>query len=147
MIHLNASYSIIFSLGCGSSTNTRAELLALWDLLYIAKEIRMPYLHVFGDSSVVINREKEVSSLSIMSLEAWCVNIRKLIASFSSVDFKHVYREHNERADSLSKEGLKLVSGHLTFTEFSEGEVSRELALQHFYSFALLSYGLPVPFE
>ena len=85
------------------------------------KEIGLPYLHIFGDSSVVINWAREVSSLSIVSLEAWCVNIRKLMAFFTSVEFKHVYREHNERGDSLSKEELKLASGHLTFTEFSEG--------------------------
>ena len=100
--------------------------------MYISKEIVLPNLHIFGDSLVVINWAKEVSSLYIVSLEAWCNNIRRLIASFSSVDFKHVYREHNEREDSLSKEGILLALGHLTLTEFSEVEVYGDSALQLF---------------
>ena len=100
--------------------------------MYISKEIGLPNLHIFGDSYVVINWEKEVSSLSIVSLEAWCNNIRGLIASFSYVDFKYVYREHNEREDSLSKEGLLLTLGHLTLSEFCEEDVYGELALHLF---------------
>ena len=38
-----------------SISNSRAELLALWALLYFAAAISIPTLHVFGDSSVVIN--------------------------------------------------------------------------------------------
>ena len=81
---------------------------------------------------MVINWAKDLSSLSFLDLEVWCINIKKLTASFSAMDFKHVYREHNEREDSLSKEGLKMSLGHLTFIEFSKGEVSGELALQFF---------------
>ena len=100
--------------------------------MYIAKDIGLPNLHILGDSLVIINWAKEVSTLSIVSLEAWCENIRKLMTSFSSLVFNHVYREHNERAYSLSKEGLQLASCHLTFTEICEGEVYGEVALQLF---------------
>ena len=34
-----------------------------------------------------------------------------------SLDFSHVYREHNRREDILSKEGLHLAPGHLLLTE------------------------------
>ena len=54
-IWINEQHYISIKLGCGCSTNTRVELLALWALLFIAKEIGLPYLHIFGDSSIVIN--------------------------------------------------------------------------------------------
>ena len=54
-IWINDQYFLSIKLGCGCSTNTRAELLALWASLYIAKDIGLPYLHIFGDSSVIIN--------------------------------------------------------------------------------------------
>ena len=106
--------------------------MALWALLFIAKDIGLPYLHVFGDSSVIINWAKEVSTFAIVNLEAWCDNTRKLMSFFSFVDFSHVYREHNKRADSLSKAGLNMASGHLTFTEICEGEIFGKVSLQFF---------------
>ena len=49
-ILISESHQLHIKMGCGISTNTRAELLELWDLLLISKEIGFPYLHVFGDS-------------------------------------------------------------------------------------------------
>ena len=54
-IVISSSHTINFKLGCGASTNTRAELLALWVLLYVVDRMGLLYLHVFGDSSVIIN--------------------------------------------------------------------------------------------
>ena len=54
-IWLNDHHLFAIKLGCGSSTNTRAELLALWASLRVAKDIGLPYLHIFGDSLVIIN--------------------------------------------------------------------------------------------
>ena len=71
----------------------------------------MPYLHIFGDSSVIINWERNESTLAMVNLEAWCINTRKLISLFTFVDFSHVFKEHNKRADTLSKEGLTMVVG------------------------------------
>lgn len=36
VIYLHADYYTSFSLGCGSSSNTRAELLALWAILRVS---------------------------------------------------------------------------------------------------------------
>ena len=131
-IVISESHQLHIKMGCGISTNTCAELLALWTLLFISKEIGFPYLHVFGDSSAVINWAKDLSSLSILNLDAWCINIKKLIASFFVVDFKHVYREHNENEDTLSKEGLIMASCQLSFTEYCEGVFIGEASLQLF---------------
>ena len=50
VIHLNASYSLKFSLGCGNSTNTISELLALWAILMVSKQMGIPLQSIFGDS-------------------------------------------------------------------------------------------------
>ena len=75
-IWINDQHYLSIKLGCGCNTNIRAELLALWALLYITKDIGLPYLHIFGDFSVIINWAKEESTLAIVNLEAWCVNTR-----------------------------------------------------------------------
>ena len=106
--------------------------MALWALLSIAKDIGFSYLHIFGDSSVIINWEKEEYTLAIVNLEAWCDNTKKLFSSFTSMDFNHVYREYNMRADSLSKDGLLVSLDHLTFMEICKGELYGEVNLQLF---------------
>ena len=128
----------VFKLGCGSSTNTRAELLALWASLRVAKDIGLPYLHIFGDSSVIINWAKGVSTLYMVNLEAWCENSKLLMTSFTRVDISHVYREHNTRADTLSKEGLCLAPGHLLLTESYDDEFIGEDFIQLFKNLLIL---------
>ena len=67
-----------------------------------------------------------------MNLDAWFLHARNLISGFTHVDFCHVYREHNKRADTLSKEGLLMAVGKLTLTETCEEKVYREVTLQIF---------------
>ena len=104
------------------SLDVGAELLAHWVSLRVTKDIGLPYLHIFGESSVIINCERGESTLYMVNLEAWCDNTRLLMSSFTRVDIIHVYREHNTRADTLSKEGLCLALGHLLLTESYDEE-------------------------
>ena len=47
---LSDSHTLGFSLGCGTSTNTRAKLLALWDLLAVSREFRVEHICIVSDS-------------------------------------------------------------------------------------------------
>ena len=89
-------------------------------------------LHIFGDSLVIINWEKGRSTLSTLDSEAWFLQIRDLSACFTAIDYKHVYREYNKKAYILSKEGLKMASGLLSFIDFCKGIVIGEGNLQLF---------------
>ena len=81
---------------------------------------------------MIINWERDESTLAMVNLEAWCLNTRKLISLFTFVDFSHVFREHNKRVDTLSKEGINMVAGHLSLTEICDDEVYGEVTLQLF---------------
>ena len=89
-------------------------------------------LHIYEDSSVIINWEKGISALTTLDLEAWCENIKELSTLFSSIDYQHIYREYNKRAYILSKEALQLTIDLLSFTEYYEGIVIGEASTQLF---------------
>ena len=100
--------------------------------LLFADAIGLPFLHIFGDFVVVINWENNKSVLSALNLVYWCTNISKLKDTFLFLVFQHVYREHNVRADCLSKEALSMASGLFNFTEIYDGEIIKERNLQLF---------------
>ena len=123
VIYLNDNHFFSFSLGCGCSTNTRAELLALWAVLRVSLMMGLPIHLIFGDSMVIISWLNELSTLDIPSLMHWCDEINNMLQLVPSVIFKHTFREHNMLADGLSKQALKLDMGHGSFSEYLDGMV------------------------
>ena len=121
VIFLNNDNLFSFSMGCGSSSNTRAELLALWAILRVSKLMGLPMHSIFGDSLVTISWLNRHSSLNVPSLNHWCDDIRSMLLHAPLVIFKHIYREHNSMADGLSKQALKLDMGSRIFSESLEG--------------------------
>ena len=120
---ISQSHTFYIKMGCGHNTNTRVELLALWALMNFAAATGLHSLHVCGDSSVIINWANDEATLSALDLDYWCDNITELKSSFLSLDFRHVYREHNKNADCLSKEVLCIASRLLSFLELYEGVI------------------------
>ena len=72
-IAINNSHVLSFKLGCGLSTNTRAELMAFWTLLVVANKMGLPLKKIHGDSLVIINWAIGKSVLSSIDLDHWCV--------------------------------------------------------------------------
>ena len=64
VILMSPSYLISYSLGCGRSTNTRLELLALWALLSVTIHLGIPLVSIFGDSQVIISWVNKTASLN-----------------------------------------------------------------------------------
>ena len=123
MIHLNVDYCISFSLGCGSNSNTRAELLALWAILRVSELMGLPMHSIFGDSLVIISWLNRLATLNVPSLNHWCDDIRSMLLSAPHVIFKHIYREHNSQADGLSKQALKMDMVFGIFSESLDGMI------------------------
>ena len=126
-ILLNESHSFEFALGAETCANTKAELIGLWALLHIAQLMGIPSLNILGDSSVIINWAKGTDNLSQPNLSHWCRDTKQLCTSFTHMSFSHIYREHNQLADSLSKTALSLAPGMGFYSELFEGlEVSHD---------------------
>ena len=96
VIHLSASYFLSFSLGCGRSTNTRSELLALWALLSATNHLGIPLFTIFGDSPVIISWVNRNASLNAPLLSHCYDEILSLLQHVPSVTIKHIYHEHNQ---------------------------------------------------
>ena len=84
----------------------------------------IPSLQVFGDSSLIINWAKGKSSLSPPELHYWCREARNLCTYFLALSFDHIYCEHNQLADRLSKVALTLAPGVGSYSEFFDGHLT-----------------------
>ena len=125
-LHLNESHSFEFALGVGLSTNTREELLGLWALLHTSQMMGLPKLKILGDSSVIINWAKGIASLTPPKLLHLCRDTRKICSCFLELSFYHVYHEHNQLADRLSKKSISLAPGLGCYTEFIDGHLTSQ---------------------
>ena len=72
---------------------------------------------IFGDSLVIISWATGNGSLNLPHLSHWCDDIRDMLVIFPEVTMKHIYREHNQIADSLSRKALSLESRFRNFME------------------------------
>ena len=120
-LYLNESHSFEFALGVGSCSNTKAELVALWALLYVTLLMGIPKMNIFGDIVIIISWAKGINSLNPPAIGHWCLDTRRLISCFQHLSFSHIFREHNQLADRLSKSALSLAPGCGIFSEFIDG--------------------------
>ena len=123
VIYLSETHYFRFAVGCGSSTNTRAELLALWSVLRVCNLIGLPIKMILGDSLVIISWMNRLSTLKLPHLKHWCDEILSMAHLFPSVTYNHIFREHNRLADELSKRALRLEFGSAYFSETYDGEI------------------------
>ena len=123
VIFISDTHFLEISLGVGHGTNTKAELLSLWALLHLSQMMGIPLAQVFGDSLIIINWAKGSSTLSPPELVHWCRETKRLATSFQGLSFNHIYREHNNAADRLSKKALSLSQGKGCIMEHVENRL------------------------
>lgn len=85
-------------------TNNISEYSGLLEGLKYCKENNIRKLKVFGDSLLVINQCKGLYKVKSPNLINMYNDIELLMKSFDSIEFNHVCREYNTRADQLSKQ-------------------------------------------
>jgi hypothetical protein len=71
-----------------------------------------------GDSKLVIDWANQKATVSDVRLEPLLRDIKLSMQSFEWLSFNHIFRELNEKSNSLSKEALSLLVGALGFYEF-----------------------------
>ena len=127
MVHLSETIKISFKLGLGRATNSKVALSALWANLKIAKDKQIAKLNIYGDSKTVIEWAQGRNNIRSPHMQNLLRAIRSLQPSFEAIHFKHIYREFNTEADTLSKMALAIQPGII------EGEVSGEGEVVMFY--------------
>jgi hypothetical protein len=90
-------------------SNNGAEYEALIHGMRIAISLGITRLNAYGDSKVVINQVNKTCDMKKDTMDAYCVEVRKLEAHFEGLIFHHVCHEKNMAADILSKMGSKRV--------------------------------------
>ena len=76
VLYISHTHFYSLKIGCGSSTNTRAELLALWGFIHITCAMGLSQLKVFGDSKIIINWINEVVNLQVLEMDYWCARTK-----------------------------------------------------------------------
>jgi ribonuclease HI len=94
-----------------AETNNVAEYQGLIGGLQLAKEKGVSELYVRGDSQLVIRQMRGEYQVKSPSLQKYHGIAMELARSFAKIEFVHVFRYKNQRADALSNEGLLHKSG------------------------------------
>ena len=81
---------------------------------------------------VIISWLNRSTALDVPSLMHWCCDIRHMLQMGPPMIFKHIYREHNSLADVLSKQGLNLDMGVVSFSEHLDGLIVNQGSLNLF---------------
>ena len=88
-------------------TNNEAEYSALILGLTAAIDLGIKRLSVCGDSLLVVNQVNKIYKVKNPNLADLYDEVVKLKKHFDYIDFNHVYRKDNKRADQLSNLGLE----------------------------------------
>ena len=83
----------------------------------------IPLITIFGDSLVIISWVNRLATLNVPSLSHWCDEILSLLQYVHPMTIKHIYREHNQQVDGLSKQALLLDPGLGHFIETFDGVI------------------------
>ena len=88
------------------STNNEAEYTGLLIGLRKCVDLEIDHLLVRGDSQLIIRQLKGEYKVKSESLKPMYSEAIELIQQIGSVQFEHVYRHLNKRADALSNQGI-----------------------------------------
>jgi ribonuclease HI len=91
-----------------AATNNEAEYTGLTLGLNEAVKRGITELHVCGDSQLVIRQMQGKYKVNSSKLIPLHQHATSLASSLSIIDFKHVYRDSNKRADALSNDGAAM---------------------------------------
>ncbi len=83
-------------------TNNQSEYAGLILGLQSAIDLNIKKLRVFGDSSLVINHMKGIYKCKSSNLIELFIRAKELEKNFDLIEYNHVPRELNSRADELS---------------------------------------------
>jgi ribonuclease HI len=105
----------------GCKTNNQAEYSALIFGLEGALKLGIKSLSVFGDSLLVINQINGLYKVKSDFLLPLHKEVLALRSKFDYIEFNHVYRDNNKRADELS---------NMAFENIDTNSLTEDLGIQ-----------------
>lgn len=90
-------------------TNNYAEYTGLIIGLHLAFKNNIKEIVVYGDSLLVINQTNNKWKVKKDTLRKLLDDVTELIKCFDKIEFIHIKREKNKRADELANEKLKFI--------------------------------------
>lgn len=91
-------------MGLGRGTNNFVELILAKNLIHFALSKNCHHLQLFGDSQIICNWINKTTHYNTYTLQPILDETHRLISHFDVFSCRHIYRERNSAADSLSKE-------------------------------------------
>ena len=91
----------------GEATNNIAEYTALIVALKEAAALKAKELNIFADSELMCKQVRGEYKLKNETLKLLFEEVKKLAASFKSINLQHVPREQNKEADKLAVAAIK----------------------------------------
>ena len=88
------------------ATNNEVEYEALLHGLQLTVSLGIKCLLIYGDSFVVVNQFNKDWDCAKETMDAYCVEVRRLEKHFQGLEIHHVVRDLNVAADVLAKLGL-----------------------------------------
>ena len=104
----------------GKKTNNQSEYSALILGLKGAIELKITRLTVLGDSLLVITQVNGLFKVRSEMISELYEEVCLLKSQFEFIEFHHVYREYNKRADELSNLALQDLQNEKTCFEIHE---------------------------
>lgn len=98
----------------GNITNNQSEYSALIIGLEKAIELSISQLCVFGDSQLAINQINKIYKVSSPQIKPLYEKVCVLQKMFQHIEFHHVYRNENKRADELANQAMVLEETEIT---------------------------------
>eukprot|EP00253_Pinus_taeda_P027841 PITA_27841 len=117
IIHKSNQHFYRIKAGLGTGSNNYAELITLRHLLHFALGHNITCINIFGDSKIIINWFNNIAICHIHTLSIILHEIQEFKSAFNNISCLHIYREHNENADRLSKEAMLMDRGVWEVTE------------------------------
>jgi ribonuclease HI len=105
--YLNEEYYANYLFLGKDYTNNHAEYAGLILGLQQAKEFGIKRLKVEGDSLLVINQMKGTYKCKSSNLLELYERAKELEAAFDKIEYNHVFRNKNKRADQLSNMAIE----------------------------------------
>ncbi|GJU71075.1 reverse transcriptase domain-containing protein [Tanacetum coccineum] len=85
------------------TTNNEAEYDALLAGLRISQEMEIRSLAIFADSQLMLNQIKGLFEAKKLTIKQYLEKVKEILKGFDIYTIEHVRRNHNKKADALSK--------------------------------------------